>query len=92
MIEKIKKNIVIEIQKKESLKELVDYLEAEYLELNEQLWDKCQDCGMCCSLRSPRGCVFLDKKTMKCKIYPIRPMRCRTFKFDSEICKLIRKK
>ena len=37
MIEKIKKNITIEIQKKNTLKELVDYLEAEYLELKGKL-------------------------------------------------------
>lgn len=37
MIEKIKDNITIEIQKKKTLKELVDYLEAEYLELKERL-------------------------------------------------------
>jgi len=37
MIQKIKENIVIEIQKKKSLKELVNYLEAEYLELKGRL-------------------------------------------------------
>ena len=53
--------------------------------------DKCVACGMCCTLRKPRGCIFLNKTSLKCMIYPIRPIRCRTFRYDSEVCKLIKK-
>lgn len=28
-------------------------------------------------------CVFLDEKTRKCKIYPVRPAQCRSFPFWS---------
>lgn len=55
-------------------------------------WTKCEVCGMCCSIRHPRNCIFLNKETLKCRIYPIRPIRCRSFKFDCEVCKMIRKK
>jgi len=29
------------------------------------------------------ACIFFDKKTNKCSIYPVRPNQCRTFPFWS---------
>jgi len=57
----------------------------------KETFTECKDCGMCCTLREPRKCMFLDQN-MNCKIYLIRPIRCRSFKYDCEVCKLIRKK
>ncbi len=32
--------------------------------------------------RGPRGCHFLDKRTLRCKIYESRPLLCRLYPFQ----------
>ncbi len=45
----------------------------------EELFDDCNFYAMCC---------FFDRKNHKCKIYPVRPEICKTFKCDRNINEL----
>jgi Fe-S-cluster containining protein len=58
---------------------------AEYLQvpLGEVLHLRCRQVGGRTSLREhPNGdCIYLDGKTRRCTIYPVRPKQCTTWPF-----------